>query len=696
MNLQVSKKRLLLAVGSAAACMLLLAAQLELFFVEDELNGDGLALIMALLFCSCYVQSVRVEFRPWINGAWMLAGFFVLPYVMVYVIEYLAGQDAALLAPNIFWLNYFWCQVVYLLLFALTNHYRGSIVAGSVFCFVVGTVNHFVLLFRSSPLQLTDVMSIGTAADVAGNYVIALNYDLLYAGSIVVFAVCLACVAGFHQKRRNWQSFVGTMVLLAVLFGGTAHFYTEKVWVDNQLTVNFWNPLQGYEENGTVLSLAMAGKYLHPEKPEHYSDKRAEEIVIASVDASAQPDTAAEPMTAPLAEKTVIPAAATTPHTVQPASQTVMPEKPNIIAIMNESYADMSILGEFKTSVPYMSYYQSLLPETIHGNLAVSVLGGGTCNSEFEFLTGLTTAFLPSGVMAYQQYINGELDSMASILQEQGYRTLAFHPGKPDSWQRDKVYPRFGFETFLTEKDMQNPEYMREAYVTDSSNYKEVIRLFEQKGDDKLFLFNVTIQNHGGYQLNTVDIPKWVSLRGGIGRFPEMEQYLSIMHASDQALRELITYFRTVDEPTVIVFFGDHQPSVESSFVEKLLGQPLESLTLEDVQKRYQVPFFIWANYDIEPAYYENISANYLSSLTLQTAGVEMPAYNQYLCQLQQQLPMINALGYVDRTGTYHYFSDETPERQLIEDYKVVQYNYLFGGHSRVNELYRIQNYDSE
>ena len=69
--------------------------------------------------------------------------------------------------------------------------------------------------------------------------------------------------------------------------------------------------------------------------------------------------------------------------------------------------------------------------------------------------------------------------------------------------------------------------------------------------------------------------------------YPETEQYLSIMHASDEALRELITYFETVEEPTLIVFFGDHQPSVESAFVEELMGKPLSALSLEEVQQRY-------------------------------------------------------------------------------------------------------------
>ena len=678
MKLSVSKKRLQTIAILAACCILLLATHVDLFVADRKLDGDGLALVTALLLGGCYIQSVKAELHPLVNNLGILASFLLLPYVMVYIVEYLAGQSASLLSSNIFALNYFWCLAVYAVLFVLTNHYRGSVIAGSVFCYVVGVVNYFVLLFRSSPLQLTDVMSIGTAADVAGNYVIAIDRDLLVTGSIVFLAVCAACVVQFSQKRRQWYQFVGTAVLLVVTMVSVNQFYDDQVWKDNQLELNFWNPLQGYQENGTVLSLAMEGKYLRPEKPAHYSVPYTEEIIMG---VAAEPADAA-PAVAVSTDETEIALAAT-------------PENPNIIAIMNESYADLSILGDFKTSVPYMSFYQSLIPDTIHGNLSVSVLGGGTCNSEFEFLTGLTTAFLPSGVMVYQQYINDPLDSIATILKQQGYKTVAFHPGKPDSWRRDKIYPLLGFDTFLTEKDMEDPTYMREAYVTDSSNYQEVIKLFEEKGDSKLFLFNVTIQNHGGYQLNTVDIPKWVSLRGGIGRYPETEQYLSIMHASDQALKELITYFEGVDEPTMIVFFGDHQPSVESEFIEKLLGQPLDTLDMETVQKRYQVPFFIWANYDIEPAYYENISANYLSTLALETAGVELPAYNQYLARLQPSLPMINALGYADAAGQYHYFSEETPETELLEQYKVVQYNYLFGGHNRLNELYAV-NYDSE
>ncbi len=689
MNLTVSKKRLICTAAMLIFCVGLVAVNLDLFTYYGWLDEAKLSFVLAMLLIGCYAQSVRVEMPKWLNGIWMIASFLILPYVMVYIIEYFGGQDAAELPQNLFWLNYFWCQMVYLLLFAVTNHYRFSVITASVFCYLVGGINYHLLLFRGSPFQLTDVMSVGTAADVAANYVITMNSALLLTGSVTFFAVCLACVADFRVKRRHWYDFVGTLVLLAYLFVSVGYFYDDKTWEENSLVINFWNPLQGYEDYGTSLSLAMAGKYLRPEKPAEYSAGNAEKIMLAAVEADEEAGKAL-PDTQP--DKTAEPGDAVTAAAGEPEKPAVTVEKPNIIAIMNESYADLRIHGDFETSVPVMSYYDSLQENTIRGNLAVSVLGGGTCNSEFEFLTGLTTAFLPNGVMAYQQYIGNETPSMASILKDQGYTAIAFHPGKPDSWRRNSVYPYFGFEEFLTEEDMDNPKYMRGAYVTDSSNYKEVIRLFEEKEDDeKLFLFNVTIQNHGGYQLDTVGIPKWVSLMGKYGNFTETEQYLSLMQASDNALRELIAYFKKVDEPTLIVFFGDHQPSVEGDFIAALKGKPLNELNLEEAQSRYIAPFFIWANYDIEEDYYENISANYLSTLTMKTAGVELPAYNQYLDQLYEQLPMINALGYADHAGRYYYHTDETELTEAIEEYKIVQYNYLFGGMNRLNDYYTVK-----
>ncbi len=686
MNLTVTKRRLLGAGLLFAGLLIFLAANLNLFMVAGHLSEARLSLVLALLLAGCYCLTMRVEAPRFLNGLWILLSFLALPYLAVYIVEDLAGQDAGALSEQIFWLNYFWCQVVYLLIFALTNQFRLSVALGSFFCFAVGTINHFVLLFRGNPLQLTDIFSLGTAMDVINNYVIAPDWPLLLDGSVLFMATCLAMLAQFHRRRRTWNCVLYSLVLLLALGVAGSSFYKEGTWQESGISMNFWNMLQGYQDNGTALSLAMEFKYLMPEKPPGYSAQEAERILLASQQPEGDgPGEGFGGQNRPAAGGEIRSGAKGT-------DRQGVAELPNIIAIMNESYADLSILGDFSVTFPYMAFYQSLEENTIRGYASVSVLGGGTCNTEFEFLTGLTTAFLPAGVMAYQQYIRDDLDSMASTLTAQGYRAVAFHPGLPDSWNRDQVYPHLGFEAFLTEADMEDPTYMREAYVTDQSDYQEVIRLFEEKGDEKLFLFNVTIQNHGGYRLNTVDIPRWVSLADNAPgeSYPETEEYLSVMQASDAALEALIGYFEQVEEPTLIVFFGDHQPSVEQAFTEKLLGKSIENLTLEEVQRRYKVPFFIWANYDIEEAYYDNISINYLSTLALETAGVELSPFQVYLRDLYTHVPMINALGYTDPAGMQHHFGETTEETPWIDGYRIVQYNNLFGGKDRLDDYYRV------
>ena len=659
-----------------------------------------MGLVVLLLILGCYVQSVEVRMHPVLNAVWMCISFVALPIVMVHVIEYLSGHEIALLPSIQFALNVFWCQLVYAMLFALTNHYRLSIIIGSIVCFLVGGVNHFVQLFRGCPFQLSDILAAGTAADVAGNYIIAINYELLLAGSITFLAISLAIVADFQRKRRDWKSIAASVVLLVYIVSSSLYFYSDKVWSKYNLKVDDWNLMLSYTNNGTMLSLAMGAKSMKAEKPVQYSKEAVQQAVQTVLDTDSanisQLGMDVKFLNTSGTAARYVPKQNKKPGTAisNPAGSV---ERPNIIAIMNESYADLHSLGDFSTVFPVMNYYKSLNKNTIKGNLSVSVLGGGTCNTEFEFLTGLNMAFLPSGVMAYSHYIKDDLESMATVLHEQGYTPIAFHPGKADSWDRDKIYPNLGFETFYTVEDMDNPVYMRGAYVSDASDYDFVMKLFEEKDpDEKLFLFNVTIQNHGGYMLDTVGMKEWVAMRGDYRKYNQAEQYLSLMRASDLALKELITYFEQVDEPTMIVFFGDHQPNVETEFIEDLVGKPWTSFDMDEVQSRYTVPFFIWCNYDIEEAYYDSISVNYLSTLAMEVAGVEMPAYNQYLSKLYGTLPAVNSLGYKDAEGLWHYFREENDLTPYLNGYELIQYDYLFGKKNRVDGLYCVDTTASE
>ena len=152
------------------------------------------------------------------------------------------------------------------------------------------------------------------------------------------------------------------------------------------------------------------------------------------------------------------------------------------------------------------------------------------------------------------------------------------------------------------------------------------------------------------------------------GKYPQTDRYLSLIKKSDEAFEYLLDYFKQCDEPTMIVMFGDHQPSIETDFVEEVMGKKLEDLSLEEKQKRFVTPFVLWANYDIPEGYIDMISSNYLSTLLLQTAGLETTQYNKFLSALYKQLPVIDTTGYITADGRYYTYDDKTktPKFPLI------------------------------
>ena len=197
-------------------------------------------------------------------------------------------------------------------------------------------------------------------------------------------------------------------------------------------------------------------------------------------------------------------------------------------------------------------------------------------------------------------------------------------------------------------------------YINDESSFEQIKRTFEEKEDGKpAFIFNVTMQNHGGYSDTYSDFVN--SVRTIDHKSNDLDQYLTLLSISDSEVEKLIAYFSGVDEDTVVVFFGDHQPN---DFVTSPIAR-----TTENDYNRYQVPYFIWANYDIDEAVNVNTSANYLAANVLKAAGVPTDEYQNFLLQLEKEFPIISAV----RTK-----STEDADEQLLEKYKKLQYYMLF------------------
>lgn len=584
---------------------------------------------------------------------------FAVPIIIFYLMEFYTHNPFETMLPGIQCLNIIFFELVMALGLFIFKKGRIALWVEAVIFAIVGLVNYFVLDFRSAPVMPWDILSVKTAASVADNY----NYRLDKQAAIVLalFALVLLissyCDISVTFIKLRVSGALISFILLTVFVNYTQSNYCLYRF---RLYDKLFTPTTMTYKDGTVVAFCMQLQYLFVEKPEGYSKERAEEILQEGL---------------------------SQPYSDIESFQTALEAKntPNIIVIMNEAFSDLNILGEFSSSEDYIPFVRSLLEgaeNTQSGYLGVSVLGGNTANTEFEFLTGGTMAFLPQGSIPYQQYINGEMPSLASYLKELGYSTIALHPYGATGWHRHQVYPWLGFDSFLSLEDFTSPKQIRK-YVSDESDYEKIIQLFEEKEAGKpLFLFNVTMQNHSSYTDAYTDFTPDVKVEGSDSF--ALSQYLSLLKVSDREIEKLIGYFQDQSERTLIVFFGDHQPT--DSVVRdiwRLNDKSDQALSRKEQCLRYQVPFFIWANYDIEEIIGMNTSPNYLGSLTLKAAGLPLSPLHEFLDGLRQDYPVLSSIEVQDARGTSYEIKEK--EEELLK-YAIVQYYLLMEERENGNE----------
>ena len=587
----------------------------------------------------------------------------VVPLISFTMVEYLNYNDPWKdFTPAQILLNLVWYYFGELFFYFLRGRRSGAVKLGLGIAWGFGCANHYLIAFRGRTLFPGDFLSLGTAANVAGNYDYSLS-QRQWVTLIMMIAVILAMkvLPNEPRKKFSWKVFgasAGAAVVFLSVFFGTS--MVEKLGIEPSM----WTT----RGNGLFLNFAVCMKYMKVEKPDTYSQQTLNDLGTenASDDLSV---------------------------TVVDPDGTVRPV--NVIVIMNESFSDLSVLPGVETNQDAMPFIRSLTENTIKGYAYSSVFGGTTANSEYEFLTGNTTAFLPAGTVPYQMYVSPGDPSLVGQMEALGYTTIAAHPYRSSGWNRPTVYADYGFDEVYFESDFQDRAYMRgderTGYVTDRCDYENLIRWYEEKEEGQpLFLFNVTMQNHSAYQMAWTNLPKEVWLTGELeNRFQTVNQYLSLVYQSDQAFEDLIDYFSQVEEPTMILLFGDHQPQVATNFYTDVLGTNPDTAT---AQKKQMVPFVLWANYDIPEAQGVELSLNYLSALLMDTANLPMTGYQKFLSQLWEAAPVINTVGVRDAEGNWYGGNEALPDQldETIEAYKVLLYNNIFDKSNRLEQFFSL------
>lgn len=565
--------------------------------------------------------------------------------VTVMLVQIMIGADILSMGIVKFCWGILTVYVVVMVLYCLTGNMKLALLFGTAAFMVVSTVNVYVYNFRGRLFEPIDVFSFETALNVADNYSLWPIPSAIVSG----WAVWATFIYTFFVCSKE-HPFIPVKIRVALSLCCFAGLTAVACYTYN-LSTYHWNR-DGAILYGYVLDFTSKLKEAHIPKPDGYSEARIEE--------------------------------ATETYTLHPASSNT----PHIIVIMDEAFSDLSVHGDIRTDIEVTPFLSSLKDNVTSGYSLVSVYGGNTANSEYEFLTGNTMAWLSPNAVPYQQHIRSSAYSMVSYLKTYyNYHCIAMHPYLSSGWNRPNAYRYFGFDDCLFVEDFPQENTIRN-FVSDQEMFEKIVSVYESHKEKPLFIFGVSMQNHGDYYYSGSDFTQSVSLVGYENNYPAVEQYLSLLHETDHAVEYLISYFSETEEDVVIVFFGDHQPKIEDAFYEELGSGNSDDLDIR--QNRYKVPFLVWTNFDSKEQTIECTSLNYLSSYVYECAGIELPPYNQFLSDMEEVIPSINSYGFYSKECKHFLAFDQASEteRKWLQAYEILQYNNLFGGKHRNSRLF--------
>lgn len=594
-----------------------------------------------IIYLLCFLAALGIAVGPpghkrW-NFAFGMGIFIVAPPVLVCQLEMLVTGMMLLTLKKLL-INIGLVYALWLMLFLMTLSLKVTVTAGTFSVFILHIVNYYFTKFRGAPFKFGELRAWKTAAKVVGNYNYSLDKSLVIALLLVVLVFIWGIQIQNIKVKACWRA-CGWVVCAIGLVTGV--YMLDRGNMLERLGISYVGGIGQPDEyllNGYLASTVLDIKNSRIEKPDGYTREKANEI-LSDYNGIADGDE----------------------------------DTPNIILIMNESFSDLRVLGELELSQENMQFWKSLDQNSIMGYAHASVLGGGTANSEFEVFTGCTKAFLPSAYYAYMQCMDGDRESLVSVLKRQGYRTVAMHPQDRNNWNRNQVYEFLGFEKCLWQEDFEDCEIVHSG-VSDYETYKKIIEIYGQKEkNEKIFIWDLTMQNHGGYVDSSVE----VDVHAENVESEIADKYLSLVKISDEAIEKLINYFEKEDEKVIICIFGDHQPMIEDqAFYEGLYRTTPDRTKEERLMSQFMTPFLIWANYDIPKQENVELSMNYLGTFLLKTAKVPCTPYFEFLSRQMERYPIITVNGWKKQEDEcFHTWGEE---EDPFGDYRILQYYYLF------------------
>ena len=491
----------------------------------------------------------------------------------------------------------------------------------SVVWLLFGVINFVILHFRVTPFSAVDFTLISSAISVSGHYLTAFNVMMIFfaIAILVISLICLFKRTPCFQKNTTKKAYMLSTLVILTLAAGIVVMHKSSTSVQ-ALAENYTNISEAYENYGFVYCFANSIIDTGIKKPEDYSEESMAQIKDSIKDTG-----------------------------------TDEPEvKPDIVMIQLESFFDICDVKGVSFSRDPLPNFHRLQKEYSNGQLTVPTVGAGTVNTEFEVLTGMSQHDFGVSEYPYKTVLKSKTsESICNDLAQIGYSSHAVHNNTATFYGRNKVFSNLGFDSFTSVEYMNNITLNPNGWAKDDVMVDEILKTLDDNKNKSDFTFGITVQSHGKYNDVKTDSKDPVKVYNApTGKEESYEYYVNEIDEVDQMIGKLVYALGKRENPTVLVLYGDHLPSLDLS------NEDLEDGSL------YETQYIIWNNYGLKEKD-QDLKAYELYPEVLDRIGIHTGVITQFHQQADRSSDTyqtdLKALEYDLLYGENYIYDGEVP-----------------------------------
>jgi phosphoglycerol transferase MdoB-like AlkP superfamily enzyme len=520
-----------------------------------------------------------------------------------------AAWDYMTGTPLVFLYNAFMIFVTFSIVYLFKRRIFVRMIIGAIWV-ILGIANGYILLKRVTPFNAQDLKIAGDGIALINNYCNGFEVVVIAVGAVALLIWLIS------MWRRGGQ-YAGKIHHIAALIGiivcGVLYTFVTNIAIDKRVvSTYFGNIAFAYEDYGLPYCFSASLFNTGISEPNGYTKK-----AMAKIDKDGELN--------------------------QTATSRSSDELPNIIVVQLESYFDVANAEFFTTSEDACPNLHNLYQNYSNGYFKVPSVGAGTANTEFEVLTGMNLRYFGPGEYPYKTYSKKHpTESAATALASLGYGTHALHDNTGNFYSRANVFNNMGFDTFTSKEFMNVLQTTENGWAKDEILTHHIMEAMDTTKQED-FVFTVSVQGHGNYpETQVIENPK-IKVEGieDEALKNKWEYYVNQVYEMDQFVGDLIKAVEERNEPSVVVFYGDHLPTM--------------GLKAEDLKSRYlyNTNYVIWDN------------------IGLQKDDKNIPAY-QLMSEVLNRLDI--------HSGTvFNYHQQRKGTKNYLSDLELLQYDILYG-----------------